>query len=353
MSGTSLDGIDLAMVTFTQGKKWSFDLLAAETIPYSLTWQNKLSTSSLLNAQELVAFDAFYTAYLGNVIQEFLLAHPDIEIDFISSHGHTVNHQPERGITDQIGNLPRLATDLQKKVICDFRTADVARGGQGAPLVPGGEIHLFSQYNTLVNLGGFANCTHLTQPTPLAYDICPLNVVLNPLAQKLGFPFDDQGKLAQSGQLNLGLFRRLNEINFYRTPPPKSLGIEWVNEFIQPILHEYKSLETVDLLHTLCQHISEQIARQLPKKGEVMFTGGGAYNRFLIQLIEQKTSCLISLPANEIIDFKEAIIFAFLGVLRHLNQPNCLASVTGADKNHSSGKIFQPQDFDFKALDIR
>lgn len=342
MSGTSLDGIDLAVVSFTKEKKWSFELLVAETVPYSLFWQNKLSSSSLLTSQQLIAFDELYTSYLGKVIQEFLIAHATIEIDFISSHGHTVLHQPERGITYQIGNLPILATHLQKKVICDFRTADVARGGQGAPLVPGGEVHLFSQYKALVNLGGFANCTHLTKPAPLAYDICPINVVLNPLAQKLGFPFDDQGKLARSGQLNPSLLKCLNEINFYTTLPPKSLGIEWVNEYIQPLLNEFKDLKTVDLLHTFCLHFSEQIVRQLPKNGEVMVTGGGAYNRFLIQLIEQKTSCFISLPSDEIIAFKEAIIFAFLGVLRQLNEPNCLASVTGADRDHTSGKIVLP-----------
>lgn len=340
MSGTSLDGIDLAIVNFKKEQNWNFRVMSAETIPYSPFWQRKLSISSSMNSLELDELDKAYTAYLGEVIQSFMHAHSEFEVDFISSHGHTVLHEPDRGITFQIGNLPSLSTLINKKVICDFRSADVARGGQGAPLVPGGEVHLFSQYDALINLGGFANCTQLTGPNLLAYDICPVNVVLNTLSQELGFSYDNKGELARSGEFNDQLFNRLSEIDFYDFLPPKSLGIEWVKKNINPIILEFSSLKTIDLLHTFSHHFSEQIAKQLPNQGEVLFSGGGVYNRFLMELINEKTNCKICIPSKEIIEFKEAIIFAFLGVLRELNQPNCLAAVTGADLDHSSGKIY-------------
>lgn len=342
MSGTSLDGIDLALVHFEHREEWRFTLQHGETIAYPSVWKNRLQQLTELSLQALRELDVEYTKFLGEVIQEFLVKHRVEKLDFVASHGHTALHQPEQGITYQIGNLPHLATSTGQQVICDFRVADVNFGGQGAPLVPGGEVYLFKDYVACVNLGGFANITQLHHDPVLAYDITAVNVVLNFLANKLGLPYDDKGRIAQSGKMIPSLFDSLNALAFYQTQPPKSLGLEWVQTTIFPLLAQYEHLAIEDLLHTYSVHSAKHIANELPKNGKVLFSGGGAFNTFLMEHIKRESSSTLVLPEKGIIEYKEAVIFAFLGVLRELNLANCLASVTGAPTDHSSGKIFYP-----------
>ena len=342
MSGTSLDGIDLALVRFEKKERWSFKFIHAETVPYSPHWQRRLQKLTRFKLEELHDLNVDYTNYLGEVIESFLKNNPTEKLDFISSHGHTALHQPQEGITYQIGNLPQLASALGHAVICDFRVADVALGGQGAPLVPGGEVHLFTNYAACVNLGGFANITQLEQQPTTAYDITAVNVVLNALAQKQGMPYDKNGESAASGKLITSLLNELNALSFYSILPPKSLGVEWVESTILPLLEQYQEESMADLLHTYTVHCAKQIAKELPGRGDVLFTGGGAFNSFLMEKIKAFSRCNIVLPENDLIEYKEALIFAFLGVLRDLQLDNCLASVTGAKHNHSSGNIFLP-----------
>lgn len=342
MSGTSLDGIDLAIVKFIKTNLWSFEVLETSTVPYPPEWELKLRTAIDLATKERVALDREYTLFLGERIASFLAQHQDCSIDFVSSHGHTVLHQPQHGITYQIGNLPLLAKQLQRKVICDFRTADVALKGQGAPLVPGAEIHLFNTYDACVNLGGFANISILTASQPKAYDICAVNIVMNSLAKKLGLDFDRDGELARAGKKIPTLLSALQQLPFYKKATPKSLGIEWVNAEIVPLLQHFNRHRIEDLLHTYSFHIAQEISRNLPLEGKVLFSGGGAYNLYLMEMIERESSATIVLPSSQIIEFKEAIAFAFLGVLRDLDQPNCFAQFTGSKMDHSSGKIFYP-----------
>jgi len=341
MSGTSLDGVDLALLQFNHKQGWHYSVLAAVTLPYSEEWVERLRAAVLISKKALSRLNQEYTLYLAEIIKIFLAEQIQLP-DFISSHGHTVLHQPESGITLQIGNLPLLAQATGYKVICDFRVGDVALKGQGAPLVPGGEVHLFNHYSACVNLGGFANISLLKNDPVLAYDICPVNIVLNALVQSLGKKYDHNGDLARSGQLIPSLLFRLNQLSYYNRPFPKSLGIEWVREVIDPLLKEYETMSITDLLYTFSEHCAIQIARQLPAKGEVLFTGGGCYNLFLMEQIRSKSKANIVIPSPEIIEFKEAIVFAFLGVLREQNLNNCLASVTGAQRDHSSGNIFFP-----------
>lgn len=341
MSGTSLDGIDFVLASFQKNQAWTYRILAALTIPYPEGWVSQLATSALLVKDELAQLDREYTLYLGKTINRFLKAQKH-QPDFISSHGHTVLHQPDQGLTYQIGNLPALATITGHKVICNFRVADVALKGQGAPLVPGGELHLFKDYAACVNLGGFANITRLDLASVLAYDICPVNVVMNALVRPLGLDYDKDGMLAQSGLVIPSLVEELNQLAFYKRPFPKSLGVEWVSTNIHPILKRYKEAEVADLLHSFSHHCAKQILQQLPEKGKVLFTGGGSYNSFLLRLIQAQSSAEIELPSAQLIEFKEALIFGFLGVLRQMNELNCLSSVTGAIRDHSSGEIFSP-----------
>ena len=342
MSGTSLDGIDLAYLAFTREEHWEASILKAETIPYSQKWVEALKTSAELSRTDIAALDEKYTDYLAEIIQQFIQKNKIEKLDAVCSHGHTVLHQPEEGFTIQIGNLPKLATLLQKKVVCDFRVQDVELGGQGAPLVPIGDRLLFGDYDYCLNLGGFANISTEIENKRIAYDICPVNTVLNEYASRLGFAFDRDGAIARNAEVNQDLLKELNSLSFYQQKPPKSLGIEWVNSVIFPILEKSESTSE-EIIATFTEHVAVQLSENIQhySSQKVLVTGGGAFNTYLIELLQQKTKAQIILPQKNLIEFKEALIFGFLGVLRLENEINVLASVTGASKNHSSGKIFE------------
>ncbi|WP_411896071.1 anhydro-N-acetylmuramic acid kinase [Winogradskyella sp. A2] len=343
MSGTSLDGIDLVYVKFSFNSKWNFNIISSETIPYSSHWKEKLSTLISYSREELSELDLSYCEYLALVIKEYIQRNNIEYIDFVSSHGHTALHQPNKGFTYQIGNRQSLADTLDQKVICDFRIQDIELGGQGAPLVPIGDSILFSDFDYCMNLGGFANVSFIFKKERIAFDICPVNIVLNHLISKIGLEYDEDGIIASKGNINKELLEELNGLTFYGLTHPKSLGLEWVQENIFPIIQKYR-LNLEDQLSTFVEHIAIQITKVISGLGKnVLITGGGTYNKYLMSRIQFHTDLDIVIPSNEIIEFKEALIFAFLGVLRERNEINCLASVTGAKKNHSSGKIFTPQ----------
>ncbi|WP_370391812.1 anhydro-N-acetylmuramic acid kinase [uncultured Winogradskyella sp.] len=343
MSGTSLDGIDLACCTFKKNSKWEFEINCAETYPYSSTWRDDLRDAINLDKDSLQVLDAEYSNYLGDVVKSFMAKHHITDLDFVASHGHTVWHRPDLGYTFQIGNRQELADTCGLKVICDFRTQDVNLGGQGAPLVPIGDKLLFQDYEFCLNLGGFANVSFEKNGERLAFDICPANLVLNYFVSERHLDFDDRGKLAASGQLHGPLLDQLNAIPFYNMAPPKSLGLEWVKEHFFPVVESY-NLAMEDVLRTLVEHIAIQISRVIKKeKTKTLITGGGAFNTFLISRIKHFSSTEIVLPNPKVINFKEALIFGFLGVLRERNETNCLKSVTGARQDHCSGMVLKPK----------
>lgn len=342
MSGTSLDGIDIAIVHFTKNlDKWNYHIKRATTIAYPSHWLNKLSTAANLSFKEIDSLNINYTHFLGKVIQSFL-EKEKANVDAVCSHGHTVLHQPEKGFTIQIGNLPILKNYISCPIVCDFRVQDVLLGGQGAPLVPIGDKLLFTRYEHCLNLGGFSNISFDENDKRIAFDICPVNTVLNFYANKMGFAYDDKGQIAASGILNEGLYNSLNQDIYYKKSYPKSLGIEFVNENVFPVINSF-SLPIASILHTYCQHIAHQITEVLNKKtGDVLVTGGGVFNDFLIELIKQRqTTTKLVIPEDDTISYKEAIIFAFLGILKLREEINVLSSVTGASRDHSSGVIFR------------
>jgi anhydro-N-acetylmuramic acid kinase len=343
MSGTSLDGIDLAYCTFKKNSKWEFEINCAETYPYTSTWRNALRDAINLDKDSLQVLDIEYSKYLGDVVKSFISKNNITDLDFVASHGHTIWHRPDLGYTYQIGNRQEHADTCGFKVICDFRTEDVNLGGQGAPLVPIGDKLLFQDFEFCLNLGGFANISFEKNGERLAFDICPANLVLNYFVSKLNLDFDDRGKLAASGQLHRPLLDQLNAIPFYNMAPPKSLGLEWVKEKFFPVVESYK-LKTEDILRTLVEHIAIQISRVIKRENtKTLITGGGAFNDFLISRIKRLALTEIILPNPKIINFKEALIFGFLGVLRERNETNCLKSVTGASRDHCSGKVLKPK----------
>ncbi len=343
MSGTSLDGIDLAFVTFTRDLKWEFSIGAAETVPYNQEWKQRLSGGINLDSEELQVLDEDYTEYLAEVINKFINKHKLEELDAVCSHGHTIKHEPENGLTLQIGNLPQLAELTGNSVVCDFRVQDVALGGQGAPLVPVGDELLFSEYKYCLNLGGFANVSTSKDGNRIAYDICAVNTVLNHYAEKLGMEYDKDGDNARQGKLNPELLERLEALPFYKMPPPKSLGIEYVNKEILPLINSLEK-DIPSVLRNFTQHVALQISNEIGKdaSAEVLVTGGGCLNTFLIQQIKKMTLTHLVIPSLEIINYKEALIFAFLGVLKLRDEINVYSSVTGAESDHSSGEIYLP-----------
>ncbi len=343
MSGTSLDGIDLALCTFyiSEKKEWSFTIEVAETIPYASNWQAILKEAIHFSEGRMQKLNEDYTLHLSEIISVFIEKHGIINLDAVCSHGHTILHQPDKGITLQIGNLPLLAEKLKQTVVCDFRVQDVAMGGQGAPLVPIGDRLLFSEYDYCLNLGGFANVSFEKEGNRIAYDICPVNIVMNQYAEKLGAPFDENGALAKSGTLNTALLQQLNSLSFYSEIPPKSLGLEWVQQHIFPLLKASKD-SPENILRTFVEHIAIQLSSQFKENSSVFITGGGAYNLFLVERLKAQKSLNVIIPNAQILEFKEALVFGLLGVLKLRDEVNCLASVTGAKQNHSSGKIFKP-----------
>ena len=340
MSGTSLDGVDIVYVKFIQNESWSFKIINSKTYKYEDSTTEILNDISKKSLEEIKEIDVVYSKKLAKIINEFIDEFSINKIDFVSSHGHTAIHDPSNLITYQMGNLSTLSTEINQKVICDFRVQDVKLGGEGAPLVPVGEKYLFHEYDSFINLGGFANISNHKGESLIAYDICPVNIVLNNLSKKIGKDFDDKGSIASSGKLIINLYEELEKLEYYQSSPPKSLGIEWVDENIFPLINKYFDYPTEDLLNTLSNHIANQISNNLKNLDKVLVTGGGAYNDYLIDIIRSKTDSEIIIPSKNIIEFKEALIFAFLGVLRYLNINNCYSSVTGASKDHCSGKIF-------------
>ncbi|WP_340075727.1 anhydro-N-acetylmuramic acid kinase [Leptobacterium sp. I13] len=349
MSGTSLDGLDIAYCHITKNNNsWNYQIVKTKSVDYTPQFQARLKTAIQLSATDLLVFHNEYGTWLGKQAAQFI-AENNLEVDFIASHGHTVHHQPENGFTFQIGSGQHLANASGKKVICDFRSNDVALGGQGAPLVPIGDRLLFGNYDFCLNLGGIGNISFEKEGERIAYDIAPINMLLNHLAQKLNKPYDKNGQLAQKGVPNNDFLEQLNALAYYHQSPPKSLGYEWFENNILPIA-ENISDAMENLLHTAVQHIAIQIAKSIknvPTTGKiktVLVTGGGAKNDFLIHVLQQQlgSTYKVVVPKKDSIDYKEALIFALIGVLRERNEVNCLHSVTGAAKDSSSGVIYIP-----------
>lgn len=353
MSGTSLDGLDLVCVEFTFTNRINYRLIASQTLSYTLEWKTKLSNAYHLNESKLAELDLEYGLWLGNQVNDFITKNK-LSIDLIASHGHTVFHQPKNKISLQIGNGKKIFEQTNIAVVNNFRQQDVLLGGQGAPLVPMGDELLFSEYNYCLNLGGFSNISWNQFKQRKACDLSPCNILMNAICQRIPLDYDSNGALASKGKIVYELLAKWNSIPFYLQAPPKSLGREW---FEQNFLSDTqnKNYKVEDLLATSVHHIAFQINQFIyhiqqdisssnteSKQISCLLTGGGAYNHFLVQQLQENSLNEFNyvLPNNELIDFKEAILFALLGYLRWNEKINVLASVTGAVKDHSSGDVY-------------
>lgn len=338
MSGTSLDGLDICFAKFEKQNAWDFEIIKAETILYSKALEDQLKNSIYLSPEELLELNSEYGFYLGKTVKNFIEKHQLQHLDLIASHGHTVFHQPQKKFTLQIGDGRAIKIETGLPVLYDFRSQDVLMKGNGAPLVPIGDELLFSQYDACLNLGGFSNISLKTNNKRIAFDIAPVNIVLNKFAQELNKDFDENGDLAKTGKIHEDLLSQLNSLEFYQKSHPKSLGIEWCNENIFPL---FRDVEAIDILATFTEHAAQQISNVFNKNHlkNVLCTGGGTFNQYLIEKIRNKTTTEIIVPKKELIEYKEALIFAFMGVLRLNNEINVLSSATGSSQDHSSGII--------------
>jgi len=344
MSGTSLDGLDIAYCEFEKNNKWKYKIIHAKTIIYTKEWKKKLSAAYKRRPNDVSDIDNAFGAFIANEVLKFT-KRQKIKPDFISSHGHTVFHEPDNGITVQIGSGQVISALCKLPVVCDFRSGDVAMGGQGAPLVPLVDRLLFSEYEYCLNLGGFANISYNdSRGKRVAFDVCPVNIVLNRLANHFRKEFDRSGNIASQGKINDNLLKKLNSLSFYSSKPPKSLGREWMEKTFLPALHFF-DISVKDKLRTVVEHVAIQVSLivnlhfKVDRK-KILITGGGVYNRFLMKRIVSHANANVALPDDKTIQFKEAMAFSFLGVLRMRNEVNILKSVTGAKKDSSGGKIY-------------
>ncbi len=336
MSGTSLDGLDLAIVQidFVAGK-YSFNIKKSQTVKYSNEWEERLKNARFLSGEKLTQLNVDFGRLLGNEAKSFC----DEPIDLIASHGHTVFHQPELGVTLQIGSLNEISLITGVKTVGDFRTIDVAKGGQGAPLVPIGDMFLFGEYDYCINLGGISNISLEKNGTKKAMDLSPCNIVSNYFSNQIGLEYDKNGDIGRKGSVNSELLKKLNEWEYYNESI-SSLGIERIEKDFLTII-EQTEISIEDKLRTYYEHLGIVIGKEL-EKGKALFTGGGVKNSMLLDCIKANSISEVVIPNEEIIDFKEAVIFAFLGFLRINNQVNVLASVTGASSDSCSGIIVDP-----------
>lgn len=342
MSGTSLDGVDVASCTFKlEENQWSFQIDVAETYSYSEEWLDILRSLHLQNGPRIFEIDAALGKYYGEIVNTFI-AKNNLTVELIASHGHTLFHQPGKHFTTQIGSGAHISAITGLTTICDFRSKDVALGGQGAPLVPVGDHYLFSNYDACLNLGGIANISMLAEDgRRVAFDICPVNMALNELAQRAGFSYDKDGNLARSGKVLPELLSSLNALSFYHQKGAKSLGREWYEQAFKSQIREGN---IADLSCTIVEHIAEQHASAfstLNPEATVLVTGGGAFHQFLLERMKIKSSKKLQVPNKELVNFKEAMVFAFLGVLNYLGSVNVFDSATGSSKQHVGGAMYR------------
>ena len=338
MSGTSLDGLDIANCTFEfKAGRWTYRIAHFETVNYSQEWRLTLSGAAELSDEQLNELDESYGRFLGDEVVRFIRRY-DVKPDFVSSHGHTVIHQPEKRISVQIGNGKTISETCGFPVVNDFRRENVEAGGQGAPLVPIGDRLLFPDFSVCLNLGGIANVSTSIDGIVQAFDISICNLAFNHFASLSGMNYDVNGELGRSGKMDESLFHELNGLKYFHFPAPKSLDASFFKKQMLPLVNLNKT-SIADCARTFYEHLAFQIMSSVKEKGPVLITGGGAHNIFLIDLITQKGNVEISLADNTLIDYKEALIFAFLGVLRIRGEVNCLASVTGSPQDMCTGKM--------------
>lgn len=346
MSGSSMDGVDLALCEISQdGSKYRYKILKGETYDYDDRWRLRLSKLRTQNAMAYAKTDVFYAHFLADLVNQFKNS-TDLNIDLIASHGHTIFHNPKQKITSQVGDGSTLAALTNIPVVSDFRRGDLALGGEGAPLVGTGDELLFGEFDFCLNLGGFANISTNQDGNRIAFDITACNILTNRLARDLELSYDNNGEIASTGNINYEMLNELNNLDYYRIEGPKSLNRDWISSDLWPIVKEYRDESLEDRMKTLVDHIAFQIGKSIEtlsngdSDGKRLYvTGGGAFNSTLIDHIKSHTEAEVIIPENDIVNYKEALVFALLAYLRVNNTNNTSAAATGAQQDIISGAL--------------
>lgn len=349
MSGSSLDGLDIVLAEFSnQNTHWYYHIVKADCIEFSDELKHKLKTATLLPAREYLLLDTEFGHYCGQAVNHFLSAlRNKAQVDLIASHGHTTFHLPRQKMTAQLGDGASIAAITGIKTVTDLRAMDVALGGQGAPIIPVGEKLLFPNNEYFLNLGGIANVSVHRENEIIAFDVCPANRVLNLLAAEKGLLFDKDGDIAKTGKINERLLKVLNEQDYYFLKYPKSLANDFGTDVIYPLIKK-SGISVADAMATVCEHIAYETERSLKPfatklSGNILITGGGAFNNFLVGRISHHLSPLnikTTMPSAEVINYKEALVMALMGILRVREEENVFSSVTGASGNSIGGAVW-------------
>lgn len=354
MSGSSLDGLDIVFAEFTEtAGNWSYQVIASDCYEYEELWISRLKNAIHLNAYDYLLLHSEYGKYIGKKINHFIEKNNlQFQVQLIASHGHTTFHAPHLGMTGQLGDGAAMAATTGVNVVSDLRAMDVALGGQGAPIVPMGEKLLWGDYDALLNIGGIANISIKKDDEYIAYDICPANRVLNMLANEDGKNYDADGAMAAAGKVNTALLSQLNALDYYKQSHPKSLANNFGTDIVYPLIKSF-DISVEDGLRTFTEHIAMQVGYAFINNLKIqnsnyklLITGGGAHNRFLIERIKfalDVVNCKVEVPSKEVVDYKEALVMALLGVLRWREENTVLASVTGASRNSIGGAVWMGQ----------
>lgn len=356
MSGSSLDGLDIAFVEFHENAgKWTYEILEADCYPYNEEWMDRLKQAIHLPALDYQLLHTDYGHYLGQQVNRFIDAYRlHYKVALISSHGHTTFHVPSRKMTAQLGDGAAIAAETQLPVVTDLRAMDIAFGGQGAPIVPIGEKLLLGDHTYFLNLGGIANIS-FNASKYIAFDVCPANRVLNMLANDAGKEYDKDGEMARSGNINNELLKQLNALEYYQLPFPKSLANDMGTDLVYPLIKS-TNISTADALRTYLEHIAIQIHDAvlqvvnnagIAPSGKLLATGGGALNVFLVEIVKEKLASLhveLIIPDKKLVNYKEAMVMALIGVLRWRQENNIFSSVTGASRDSIGGALWTGQD---------
>ncbi len=366
MSGSALDGLDIVFVEFHENaRKWEYEIKEAATYEYSKEWIEKLRNATSLKARDYLLLHTEYGHYIGEAVNRFVEQFGlQYKVQLIASHGHTTFHIPSKKMTAQLGDGAAIAAVTSINVVSDLRAIDMALGGHGAPIVPIGEKLLLGDYHLFLNIGGITNLSYSQPHTYIAFDICPGNRVLNMLANKKGKPYDDGGQIAASGTVRPELLTMLDNLDYYQLPYPKSLANDFGTDVVYPLVAG-SGYSVEDGLRTYVEHIATQVRNaaelairnsqlavegdtktsdQLPTANrQLLVTGGGAHNTFLIDRLRERLKEVgveVVVPDRKLVDFKEAIIMALIGVLRWREENNVFSSVTGASRDSVGGAVW-------------
>jgi anhydro-N-acetylmuramic acid kinase len=355
MSGSSLDGLDIAFVELNEvGGKWSYEIVQADCVDYSVEWKQRLSQAIHLNALDYQLLHTDFGHYIGEAVNGFIARHGiEHQVQLIGSHGHTTFHVPAKKMTGQLGDGAAIAATTGINVVSDLRAMDIALGGQGAPIVPMGEKRLLGNYAYFLNLGGIANISFNLPDRYLAFDTSPANRVLDLLIAEKNLKYDKNGELAASGKVNDALLAQLNALDYYQQPFPKSLANDFGTDVLLPIIQQ-SGLSLADKLCTQVEHVAIQLRKAIEAVGvvadgpqQMLACGGGAFNQFLVQRLQahlQPLQIEMVVPDAKLVANKEALVMAFLAVLRWREENTVMHTVTGASRSSIGGAVWIGQN---------